>query len=681
MGDDKVKLAKSLQVRGRFAEAEALYREVLRDATDTAPALEGLGVLIFQQGRSAEAAELFARGVAICPDSARFHANLGEALRSTERVQKALFHLRRATELDPKLPHAWNSLALLAYSQGRFTESEAACRLAIRLSPRLTAAYINLGNALSALGRPIDAVGALREALAIEPHNSLTLMNLAGTFCELNDPTVLSEAEELARRAITLAPQIPTAHRILGNILEHAGRHDEARASFARAGGGNSPTSSVESHADVTARRPAQASHVLGMAHMQQGQHDQAEASFREALRLDPKLAAAWIGLGRIHAERGDFEASSHACRAAIALDPAQAEAYWRLVTSQKGCVSDDELAAMENLSGEPSISNDDRALLGFAMAAVMERRGRYDRAAARLAEAHAFHSAAKAGRGLAYDPNVYTRSIDRIREAFSVESVALRRGWGSAIRRPVFVVGLARSGTTLTEQIIASHPKAHGAGELNFVQHVWNALPGIVGLPSAGPVEALNALRPDTARVAAQQYLDRIDAIVPATAERVVDKNNENIQFLGLIAALWPESRVILCRRDLRDVAVSCWRTSLPAAPWSSDWNHIARLFADYQRLVAHWRDTRPLEWLDLDYEALVGDLEGQSRRVIDFLGLDWDPACLSFYENPRVVRTPSVVQVRQPVYSDSVGIWRKYEPYLDSLFRAFERHGVSVS
>ena len=153
--DSKLQSAKALQLRGRVAEAEALYREVLRDRPDTALALEGLGVLVFQQGRTAEAAELFARGVAILPDSARFHANLGEALRSTDRLDQALPHLRRATELDATLPHAWNSLALLAYSEGRFADSEASCREAIRLSPRLTAAYINLGNALSALaGRP-----------------------------------------------------------------------------------------------------------------------------------------------------------------------------------------------------------------------------------------------------------------------------------------------------------------------------------------------------------------------------------------------------------------------------------------------------------------------------------------------------------------------------------------------
>ena len=293
----KVHLAKSLQVRGRVAEAEALYREVLRDEPLTADALEGLGVLVFQQGRSAEAAELFARGVAIRPQSARFHANLGEALRFLDRTDLALTHLRRATELDPKLPHAWNSLALLAYSQGRFADSEASCRLAIELEPGLTAAYINLGNALSALGRPDAAAEALRTALRNEPQNPLALMNLAWALCERNDSTLLNEAEALCRRAVALAPEIATGHKILGNILRLAGRYEEARTCFAQASGsdpqhtGPLPVRSAHSTAN-------EARHAEGVAFLQQGRLEEAEACFLQALELEPSHAGAWNGLG-----------------------------------------------------------------------------------------------------------------------------------------------------------------------------------------------------------------------------------------------------------------------------------------------------------------------------------------------------------------------------------------------
>ena len=304
----------------------------------------------------------------------------------------------------------------------------------------------------------------------------------------------------------------------------------------------------------------------------------------------------------------------------------------------------------MQDLIQDEALSVDDRALLGFGLAAVMEQRGLFRDAAQQLAAANVHHSAAKAARGLTCDSDAHTRLIDRIIATYTADFLAPRRGWGIPDPRPVFIVGLPRSGTTLTEQIIASHPLVHGAGELADVRRIASSIPELVGQPSLDGFAALTALDRDSAQVAARRYLDRLDNLAPRARVRVVDKNPENDQYLGLIAILWPTARVILCRRDPRDVAVSCWRTNLPTTPWSSDWNHVAQLFADNQRLMEHWRQVRPLEWLDLDYEELVGDLEGQSRRLIEFLGLEWDPACLSFHQNRRVVRTPSLVQVRQP-------------------------------
>jgi tetratricopeptide (TPR) repeat protein len=678
--EGKVQVAKGLQFRGRVAEAEALYREILRDEPDTAGALEGLGVLVFQQGRAAEAADLFGRAVAICPESARFHANLGEALRSTGRVENAIAHLRRATELDPKLPHAWNSLALLAQSQGRSADAEASCREAIRLAPRLTAAYINLGNALCSLGRPAEAAAALREALQIEPHNYVALMNLGSALCDLNDRALLSEAESLCRRAVALAPQVSQGHQILGRALRMQGRDDEARACFERALGRSPSRAARDQPEAATGPSAALARQLEGIAALQQGKLDEAERCLLEALQLDPKLAAAWNAMARIHAERGDFDQSCQASRNAIASHPRQAEAYWRLATSLKGRLPDHEVEAMQDLIKDETLSVDDRALLRFGLAAVMERQGLFETAAQQLAAAHVNHSAGKAARGLTCDPAAHTRLIERTIATYTADFVAQRKSWGLPDPRPVFVVGLPRSGTTLTEQIIASHPLAFGAGELLDVQRVASSIPELVGQPSLDAFAAVRALEPASAQVAAKMYLDRLEKLAPQSSVRVVDKNPENDQFLGLIAILWPAARVILCRRDPRDVAVSCWRTNLPTTPWSSDWNHLAQVFADEQRLIEHWRNSQPVEWLGLDYESLVGDPEGQSRRLIDFLGLPWNPACLSFHENRRVVRTPSLVQVRQPVYADSVGIWRKYEPYLAPLFQAFERHGVKV-
>ena len=184
---------------------------------------------------------------------------------------------------------------------------------------------------------------------------------------------------------------------------------------------------------------------------------------------------------------------------------------------------------------------------------------------------------------------------IDQTISTFTADFLAGRRGWGIPDTRPVFIVGLPRSGTTLAEQIVAAHPRAHGAGELVEVLRTFNSLPELVGKPALDAFAAVAKLDAASARTAAKRYLDRLEHLAPRSVERVIDKNPENDLYLGLIALLWPAARVIVCRRDLRDVAVSCWRTSLPAVPWSSDWNHLAQVFCASRAVDGTLEDDPP--------------------------------------------------------------------------------------
>jgi len=242
-----------------------------------------------------------------------------------------------------------------------------------------------------------------------------------------------------------------------------------------------------------------------------------------------------------------------------------------------------------------------------------------------------------------------------------------------------VFIVGLPRSGTTLVEQILASHPQVHGAGELPDVRNVFRSLPELARMAWADSFDALNALDPATMDRAARRYIERLDCMAPADAARVVDKMPDNIEMLGLIALLWPNARVIVCRRDLRDVAISCWQTPFASILWANDYEQLARRFANYQRILSYWKMTKPIHWLDFSYEDLIRDVEQQSRRLIEFVGLEWNPICHDFHATNRVVRTASNVQVRQPIHSGSVGRWKNYANLIQPLFEALERHGVS--
>ena len=732
--NDALARALALHARGQLAAAEKLYHEVLESQPNAFRAIEGLGTLAFQQGRAQEAAALFARGLAIQPQSARTHANLGEALRFMGRLDLAVFHLRQAAALDPALAQVFNSLGMVAFDQGNRDEAEAAYREAIRLAPRLAAAHINLSNVYHARHLEIEAAAELRVALEIEPDNPIALASLGQVLCGIGDPDHLREAEAVCRRAATLAPQFPQALENLGNVLRagrqypeallcyeqaaklaphrglpyhYMGEHFQERGEYEQAARFYASARAREPkegrfHADLGSLAMARGQHEeaaqyyrtalecnprvaefhlgLGLAILELGRLDQAEPSFREALSIDPFNPAGWCALARLQAVRGDFDLSCRSARSALAIRPGLPDAYWRLASNLKGDLPDADVQAIEGLLEDRSLTDGERALLHFGLAFVFDAQGLYSRAAARLEKANALQGFAKAARGEIYDAHRHSGFIDRTIAAFKPEFIARGRGSGDPDPRPVFVVGLPRTGTTLVEQILASHPRVHGAGELQELHRLFVELPQLLGRPSADPFDALAALTPDTAKTVAKVYLDALGSRAPSTAARVVDKMPDNIRFLGLIRIILPEARVIVCNRDLRDVALSCWQTGFEKNSWANDLDQIARRFADHQRLVDHWQRALPTGSLTIRYEDLVHDLEKYAHALIDFLGLEWHPACLEFHKTRRAVRTASLVQVRQPVYTHSVGRWRRYEPSVQPLLAAFRRRGVRL-
>jgi hypothetical protein len=234
-----------------------------------------------------------------------------------------------------------------------------------------------------------------------------------------------------------------------------------------------------------------------------------------------------------------------------------------------------------------------------------------------------------------------------------------------------VFIFGLPRSGTTLVEQVLASHPEVYGAGELRLGRQSFEDVPSALGR-AGPPIEAVPHLHEAAVRRLAEEHLERLAKLDGGQTPRIVNKMPDNTLYLGLLVTLFPDAVFIHCRRDLRDVAVSCWMTDFRSIRWASDPTHIATRFHEYRRVMAHWRDVLPVPVHVVDYEDTVADLEGVARRLLAACGLDWDPACLEFYRTQRTVRTASVTQVRQPVYKKSVARWMNYEHELADLFAA---------
>jgi hypothetical protein len=327
-------------------------------------------------------------------------------------------------------------------------------------------------------------------------------------------------------------------------------------------------------------------------------------------------------------------------------------------------------LAAQRRLLEDQELPDAQRLLLHFGLAQVLDARAEYAEAAAHLDRANALQNSEWRKGGQEYDPEEHASHVAQMILLFTPEFFQRVRGLGLESDIPVFVVGLPRSGTTLVEQILARHSQVFSAGETTLARDAAAAL----GRPGAEFSQGVGQLNRETARRLAAQHLEKLRA-QSGTALRIVDKMPDNYLYLGLLATLFPQARLIHCRRDVRDVAISCWMARFQDVRWASDQEHIASRFNEYRRMMTHWRKVLPVPLLEMDYEETVADLEGVARRLVAWCGLAWEPTCLEFHQTKRPVRTASAVQVRQPVYGTSVGRWKHYQQALAPLLARLEK------
>ncbi len=386
---------------------------------------------------------------------------------------------------------------------------------------------------------------------------------------------------------------------------------------------------------------------------------------FRRAVAIDPNLDMSWKGLGLALQSQGNFDEAAKCFRRMLELCPNAAIglAYRHLFNTGKIAAEQADIDRLTASLSAPNVPAMSRLAAGFALGKLLDEAGRFDEAFARYAEANALVKKQHAAVGERYDPQMIHRQVDQMTEIFTPEFFQQRRDWGEPSDLPVFIVGMPRSGTTLVHQIAASHPQVHGAGELIEIGHIVRILGG-TDVKSAAGAWNRDAIKREAVRHF--QHLRSLDD----TALRILDKMPANVHWLGLICLLYPTARVILCGREARDICLSCFFQWFSVAnTFSYDLAHCGHEYLATQHITAHWRRILPLPMLDVQYEDLVADLEGQSRRLIDFLGLPWDPACLEFHRTEATVLTASSWQVRQPIYQSSVGRWRHYERHLGPL------------
>lgn len=649
-------LAEAYRALGQFDRAVGCCRAALALRREYPEALGNLGLALQGLGRREEAVEQLRHALRLRPEFAAAHNNLGNILREMGQLDDALEHFRRAVELDPNYPPARTNLGQMLVDRGEAQEALPHCEEAVRLQPDLPALHHNLGNAYRELKRFVEARAAYLEAIRLDP-------NLAKAYAHLGLSMVregqANEAIPWVQRAIEIDPADPAFPEILGDLQMDREEYGEAVAAYERA------------ISLSTEERPLL--HLsLGWALQEEGRLAEAGEQYHIAERLAPDMPAVQNYLGGYHEERGELAEAEAAYRSALRLQPSFALPHARLGTLLRGRLDDKDLTALEARLTDPELKAEARGRLLFGLAHVLDARGEYVRAAATLREANALALESRTGRR-AYNPADHERFVDNIIRVFHAGFFTRTAGLGLQTRRPVFVFGLPRSGTTLVEQILASHSRVYGAGELRFGRQSFEAIPAAVGREGqTHPMECVSDLDAVSIRHLGEQHLARLRMLAGDLPERVTDKMPDNYIYVGFLATLFPRATFIHCRRDLRDIAVSCWMTDFRSLMWANSAEHIASRCRAYRKVMDHWKSVVQVPIVDVDYEETVDDLEAVARRLVAAAGLEWEPACLEFHRNQRPIRTASVVQVRQPVYKQSVGRWKNYAETMGDLFGA---------
>ena len=573
-----------------------------------------------------------------------------QALIQRQRLSDARALYREICQLDRRDAAAWFTLGLLSGMLGDFQEAAACNRQATDLQPDYADAHFNYAKAQQALCHADEAAQSYRRALQLRPHWPEACNNLGNVLQEQGQ---LREALDLYHQALALNPGYLDARINLGNALRQRGEFEQA----------------AEQYRAVLAVQVNQAAthKYLGNVQLAQGQLEAALASYRRAAQLDPADSGSVAAQAAVLERQGRSAEAFDLIRPYLETDRADLEiASVLAVFCDKMGRCEEAMALLERGLSAPKgiLSRDRRSIAHFSLGRLYDRAKDYDKAFAHV----------KAGNDLKpddFDREEFARFIDDLIATFDTDFMtrAPRARHGST--RPVFIVGMPRSGTSLVEQILASHPDVCGGGELEDIKQLAFGAGAVIGSSHAYPY-VTRGLTAENCDLLAARYLNRL-ALLSREARYITDKMPQNFLALGLIALLFPNARVVHCRRDPMDTCLSCYFHDFTGYhPYVYRLANLGFYYRQYQRLMRHWQAVLPLPILEVVYEDLVADPEAGTRRLLTFCDLPWDDRCLRFYESRRIVHTSSYQQVRKPIYRSSLGRWRHYAAHLEPLRQA---------
>jgi tetratricopeptide (TPR) repeat protein len=585
----------------------------------------------------------------VSPEAAPFADRLAQvyALLQQSRLLEAEHALTLLAQQVPRDPALHRARAVAAQMSGRLDVAIDAMRAAVELAPDAAALRMELGQLLASTMRIDEAIAAFQQAAARQPDLVEAWYFMGMTLYGARRD---SEALPALARANALAPDHPQVLRAYAETeygLEH---HAEALALYERI---------------VASGHPADPGLSLRLSQCRRrlGEPQAALTIVRAGLERFPDYAPLWMELGWVGEDLGDAMQAQEAYARAHALQPEWGDPLAASIALQRASAPEELVRDAEAMLARAKISEQEQAYLHYVLGKRDDAGGAYADAARHWSTANALRRGVDGG----FDRDEFTAKIDAAIEIFASDLLRSRNADALRDERPVFVLGMPRSGTTLIEQILAAHPQVYGCGELTGIVTIAHE-----AFDSTGLRWPQDAARFDAAWLSrhAVDYLQSAAKPAPADTKRLVDKQPYNFLHVGLIAMLFADARIVWCRRDPRDVALSIFSESFsPLSSYATDLDDIRFFIEGQERLMRHWQSVSPLSILEVRYEDVVADTEAQARRLIDFAGLSWDAACLEFHRSGRSVQTLSRWQVRQPVHSRSVGRWRNYPQWFSEV------------
>jgi tetratricopeptide (TPR) repeat protein len=622
-----------------FNGAKSLLKKALKLAPHKSEPYHMQSLIAYSEGRLDDAGEMILEAITRNETDPTLHANCGAIMNLLGRPQEAEAACRHAIDLDPSNSEPHNNLAVSLEVQGRLTEAQDSAIRAIEINPQYLEACINLGNILLRIGEPLTAIDAYRAAIKLDNSAILARTNLS---IALRQTGQIILAEKECRKAIEINPKLAEGYNSLGNILKDKEVWKGSILAFEKA---------------ITLRS-GYTDAMLNLAGVlfKSGDIEGAQAKYEEIINIFKNLPEAHAGLGVVLLGVGNIEKAIESFEKAVAIKPTLGMAQYNLASGIGDSYDATRIASIRELLENITLSETDRTLIYFSLGEINDKQGNYKSAFSDFNEGNQLLKKRFKKEQKNFVANEFDLKINNLITTFNKDFFEQNKIRGNTSEQPVFIVGMPRSGTTLVEQIIASHSQVVGKGELDLISTICRE-------------EDLTNASIKTITKKANFYLSEVKKNSEG-ALRIVDKMPFNWLHMGQIQIMFPEARIIYTHRNPLDTGFSCFSQYFTAPhSWACDLVDISRFQKAMIRFMNHIKIVTDLRILDISYEDLVLGQEEVSREIIHFLGLDWEKNCLKFHKITRTVETASSWQVRKPIYKNAIGRANKYGTLLEPL------------